>query len=91
MIWSYSQRFEEIKTNYKLKEFLFVRESIDDIVSRMEQPAVLGVSCYSWTSNYNIMLAEKVKQKWPDCIIIAGGPDVGKTDDEYFKNTPFMI
>lgn len=38
------------------------------------EPDVVGISVeYSSAYNASILIAEKVKQKWPDCIVVCGG------------------
>lgn len=72
-IWSYVHQFDHIKNNFTLKEIIFRREDPDEIISRMENPDICGFSCYLWNEKYNLMLAEKIKAKWPNCSIIFGG------------------
>ncbi len=67
---------ERVKEYCEFKEFIFYRESIEDVVSRLENPAFMGFSCYSWNSEYNKLLAKAVKEKFPQCLIVFGGHDV---------------
>ena len=38
-------------------------------------PKVFGFSCYMWNHNLSLVYAEKIKQKFPDTLIVFGGPD----------------
>jgi len=51
---------------------------------------VLGVSCYTWNSAINMMLAEEVKRRHPECIVIAGGPDPDHKDADFFRKHPYI-
>ena len=73
-IWSYVNQFDDIKENFELKEIIFKRENPDGVVARMVDPVVCGFSCYIWNVKYCLILAEKIKQRWPNCIIQFGGP-----------------
>lgn len=73
-LWSYVSQFPEIKENFQLKELLFRRERFDEVLDRIQDPEVFGFSCYVWNERYCMTLAERVKQRWPDCLIIVGGP-----------------
>lgn len=75
-IAAYSFQFEEIRNNYNLCDFIFVKSPIDEIVSEMDSPCVAGFSCYMWNIDYNLSLARAIKEKWPDCTIVFGGPQV---------------
>lgn len=73
-LWSYVSQFDDIKKNWQLAELIFKRQSPEEVLSRLQAPAVCGFSCYVWNENYCLALAEMVKQRWPSCIIIFGGP-----------------
>ena len=52
-----------VKENYSFKEFVFLREDIDSVVNRIENPSVVGFSCYCWSTEYNKLLAGTIKEK----------------------------
>jgi putative methyltransferase len=85
LLCAYAFRDETIREAYELKEFLILREQIDSVVNRMENPAFVGFSCYVWNTEYNKRLAQKVKERFPDCVIAFGGhnvpPDTGFLED----------
>lgn len=72
-IWAYAKTFPEIATNFNLKEIIFKREDHDVILDRLDNPAICGFSCYVWNERYSLNLAKKIKQRWPDCLIVFGG------------------
>ena len=69
-------RNETVKESYCFKEFIFLREDIEKVIARMENPSVAGFSNYCWNTEYNKLLATRIKEKWPECIIIFGGHNV---------------
>lgn len=77
-VWSYVKNIPEISDNYDLIELGFKREKIDSVIQRMHQnpPDVVGLSFYTWNTEYSHALAQQVKQIWPECVIVAGGPNV---------------
>ena len=52
---------------------------------------VLALSCYTWNWKRNLKLAEKVKEVYPDCIVVAGGPHVDFTNPNVFENTDIDV
>jgi len=72
---------EIVKKECSFKEFIFLRENIESLVERLDNPAFMGFSCYCWSTEYNKLLAKAVKQKYPDCLIVFGGHDVPDTFD----------
>jgi putative methyltransferase len=75
-IWSFAAQFKDITDEYVLKDLIFARENIDVLLDRFDNPAVCGFSCYLWNRNYCLAVAEQIKQRWPNCVIIFGGPEV---------------
>lgn len=82
-LWSYARQFDDILQNWNLPEIIFRREPIDQLLDRLVDPSICGFSCYVWNEKYNLTLAEKIKQRWPECIIFFGGP---QTNSEYLAH-----
>ncbi|MDR1408968.1 MAG: radical SAM protein [Oscillospiraceae bacterium] len=76
LLCAYAFQNETIKETYALKEFLILREQIDRVIDRMEDPYFVGFSCYVWNTEYNKRLAKKIKERFPKCIIAFGGHNV---------------
>lgn len=51
----------------------------NDLAKKIEQttPKVLGFSNYSWNCNLSYDFAKQVKQKFPDVVVVFGGPNYG--------------
>ena len=84
MIWSYAQTSDIVRKNYQLKDMIFLRDNMKNLLDSLEDPKVFGLSCYHWNVNYSLKLAEMIKSRWPDCTIVAGGPSVPIRDDKFF-------
>jgi radical SAM superfamily enzyme YgiQ (UPF0313 family) len=84
-VWSYCNQFDDIKHNFSLRDIIFKREDHESILDKLDNPRVCAFGCYQWNKNYNFSLAKKIKDKWPTCAIIFGGPEITiTTQDEYF-------
>jgi radical SAM superfamily enzyme YgiQ (UPF0313 family) len=90
LLWSYAYTFDTIKNNFCLKDFVFLKEPHDQIVNNLIDPAVVGISCYIWNMNYSMELARRIKQKFPKCVIIAGGPSVPVEDNDFFTTHSYI-
>lgn len=82
-LWSYVQQYEYITDNFCLAEIVFRREPQEDIIARLADPKICGFSCYIWNYEYCIALAEKIKLKWPQCLIVFGGAQTNKNFLKY--------
>lgn len=55
------------------------------------KPDVLGIAQYVWNSHINLYMAKLAKEENPQCIVVAGGPDLYLTSGEreaYLKKYP---
>ena len=90
LLWSYAQLNETIKSTYKLKRFFYRKDHINNILESLDNPTVFGLSAYVWNINYNLELAKAVKDAYPECLVIIGGPGVPDKDAMYLKKHPFI-
>lgn len=77
---SYALQDEFICETYEFKEFIFKREPLDSIISRLQEPYMVGFSTCIWNHEFNKALAKKIKDIYPDCIILFGGHNVPADD-----------
>jgi radical SAM superfamily enzyme YgiQ (UPF0313 family) len=82
--------------SYALKKFNNVIEadvfkSVDEFVSHVEKknPRIACFSTYCWNSNLSYEIASRIKRKYPNTIIVFGGPDYAfdtEEQEEFLKN-----
>ena len=89
LLAAYAFEDEKIKSEYCFKRFIFTREITDEAVQSLENPGVIGFSNYIWNTQYNLVLAEKIKKAYPDCVIIFGGHNV-PPDNSFLEKYPFI-
>ncbi|MBQ7654500.1 MAG: radical SAM protein [Clostridia bacterium] len=82
-------KYPEIACAYHFPDILFFREDIDVALSRYEDPYIAAFSNNIWNTEYNKVLAKRVKEKYPECIIIFGGHNIGK-DDKFLRTEPYI-
>ena len=75
-IAAYAWNDKEIKDYYELSDILYMRLKTEESLEKIKDPYVVAFSCYIWNMEYNLKLAEKVKEKYPDCLIVFGGHNV---------------
>lgn len=92
ILWAYAQTFPEIAQRFDNKQFVFVREQPDAIVARLEEPAVAAFSTYVWNWEMSVAVARRIRQRYPDCLIVFGGPQVPDPDrlGNLFETHPFI-
>ena len=75
-LWAYAKQAPGVAASYGLRELLFLRDPVDGVAARMEDPFLVAFSCYCWNTEYNKALAQAVKRAFPDCRILFGGHNV---------------
>ena len=78
VIWNYASNFKVVTDNFILKDLFFKRNPIPELLNKIEDPTICGFSCYIWNIEYCLVAAEEIKRKWPDCIILFGGPQISE-------------
>ncbi len=95
LIWSYCLEIEQIKKNYHLNGWYWYRDkdkTLENIFNDITSPSVVAFSCFVWNWNWNITLAQKIKKKWPNCLIVFGGwqPPIADRSEGFFEDFPFV-
>lgn len=84
-VWSHAITNPRVAENFNLAKLGFLRESIDEIVNSIVEPAICGFSTYIWNEQYNQALAQAIKKRHPNALIFFGGPNVPNDQPVYEK------
>jgi radical SAM superfamily enzyme YgiQ (UPF0313 family) len=76
VIWAYANQFPHIREQWQVPEIFFRREHVPSVLERISAPDVCAFSVYVWNHKYTVMLASAIKQRWPSCVLVFGGPQV---------------
>lgn len=87
---AYAETRDAIRQRYEFAPLLAERWPIHDTVDAIREPAVLGLSCYIWSHEYSLEIARRVKQRFPECTVILGGPDIPNGVETYLRDHPFV-
>lgn len=92
VVWSYCNAKPEVNENYRLKDWFYYRENLQEILNKIENPDVLGFSCFMWNWNLNCDIARAVKEKYPNCLIVFGGQHQPMSDRSagFFNEHPYV-
>ena len=89
LLVAYAWQKADIKEHYNLGGFIFTRDDIDQTIDALESPYLVGFSNYVWNFEYNKLFAERLKIKYPECIIVFGGHNV-PPDTSLLNECPFI-
>lgn len=65
-----------ITGNFYLKRIVFLREPVEQLLASLQNPYLVGFSCYLWNTEYNKAVAKRIKEIYPHCLIVFGGHNV---------------
>lgn len=88
-IAAYLKRDDEITASYNIPDIVVMREKIEDVVLRFDNPSFAAFSCCIWNMEYNKTLAKELKKRYPDIKIIFAGHQV-PPDGEMLKKYDFV-
>ena len=75
-ILAYAFADAAVKENYSLERIFFLRDNVDRILEKIDNPSVVAFSTYIWNCNFNKEVARRIKEKYPECTVIFGGHHV---------------
>jgi hypothetical protein len=82
-VWAYSAQFDHINQQYEVKDCIFRRDTVEDVIDSLDNPSMCVFSTYIWNENYNLEVAKAVKEKYPNCLIVFGGPQVDENGIDF--------
>ena len=89
-LWAYAIHDSKIESNFKVIDWVWKRNDINSMISSWTKVDILFCSVYVWNDNYTSELCKAVKEKWPDCLIVWGGPQCDHTNDKIFQSKFFV-
>ena len=91
-LWAYAHTFPEINKHIVKKNFVILREQPTDIVERLENPGIAAFSTYVWNFEMSVAVARLIKERYPNCFIIFGGPQIPDSIrlEDFFERYPFI-
>lgn len=90
VLTSYAKQFDEIVDNFQFLPFIYKRERVEEIVAKIGQVDVLGVSVYVWNWSLSVEVVRRVKELYPKTLIIFGGPHIPDDCSSFFTENPFV-
>lgn len=90
LLQAYAQAKAVIRESYEFMPFVFLRDDPEKITSQCQNPSVAAFSASMWNMNLSLAVARQVKEKFPDCLIVFGGPQVPYEATDLLKLCPFI-
>ena len=75
-LFAYTKISDTVRDNFQFEKTFIFRNKLDEYIDSVENPDILLCSCYVWNWEITNVLARRLKDKWPNCTVIFGGPNV---------------
>jgi len=67
---------KKVQKSFNLDRIIFLREPLEQLTRSLDNPFLIGFSCYIWNYEYNKAAAKKIKKAFPGCLVLFGGHNV---------------
>lgn len=92
MLQAYAAGVPEVHEAFHFSPFQFIRKEPEQIAAEWDNPSVLAFSSSMWNHELNLVLARMARQRYPDALIVFGGPHVPDDHraEEFLKTHSFI-
>lgn len=90
-VWTYLQSQKDLADAYRLKDTFIFRDQFQENLESMDDPDVVGISSYIWNWEISKKFAREIKGRWPQCLVIVGGPQPQYSNQTLIENPFFDI
>jgi len=91
ILQAYAQTFPALNDDFEFMPFLFIRDTPEKILAQYDNPSVAAFSVCIWNHQLSLAVAKLVKEKFPACQIVFGGPQVLADDKERYSFIDHII
>ncbi|MCP5098342.1 MAG: B12-binding domain-containing radical SAM protein [Chloroflexi bacterium] len=90
LLQAYVERHAPNPDRYDFLLPLFKPVAIETAVSHLAEADIVGFSAYIWNINLSLAIAKELKQRYPEKLIVFGGPQVPDHADQFLRDNPFI-
>ena len=83
LLKAHAMQSPTVMASYEFMPFLFIRGPVSPLLDAHDRPDVAAFSLSMWNERLCTKLAAAVKQRYPDCLIVFGGPQVPHHANDY--------
>lgn len=91
ILHSYAVTKPAIAANYAFAPYVFYMDDLPSVLRQYDRrPDVAAFSVSMWNEQLSLQVASGIKARWPDALVVFGGPQVPHDPGEYMKRFPFI-
>ncbi len=90
MLQAYAQAFLQHPERFEFMLPVYKRIPVPQAVEKLLGADIVLMSVYVWNFRISLKIAEELKRRRPETVIVFGGPHVPERDDRFLKRYPFI-
>jgi radical SAM superfamily enzyme YgiQ (UPF0313 family) len=90
VLQAYAQHHLRNPSHYEFLTPIYRRVKIAEAVEQLSSADVIGFSTYVWNVRISLEVARRVKEQWPEKLIVFGGPQVPDRCDDFMAQNDFV-
>ncbi len=83
ILQAYAQTFPILNDAYEFQPFIFMRNTPQEMIKDVSEPFLMAFSVCIWNHQLSLAVAKLIKERYPSCIIVFGGPQITESDRSY--------
>ena len=87
---SYALAQEDLAAEYEFPTIVFRREKIAAVLEKIENPYMAAFSCSVWNMEFNKTIAARIKEQYPDCLVVFGGHSIREDSPKLLEEEPYI-
>jgi radical SAM superfamily enzyme YgiQ (UPF0313 family) len=88
LLQAYCQKYASDPSRFTFLQPIFNRISVEEAVKHLDSADVVAFSAYIWNARLSLRMASALKKRFPNCLIVFGGPQVPDTPDDFLRENP---
>ncbi|MBT9546155.1 MAG: B12-binding domain-containing radical SAM protein [Candidatus Sericytochromatia bacterium] len=90
LLESYVRGHAQNPSRYTFLPPLFRRMALEQAVQAFRLVDVAGFSLYTWNSRFSLAVAQELKRRQPQTLIVVGGPEVPERSEAFLRAQPWV-
>lgn len=87
---AFAKQNSRISEHYDFMPFHFQYDHVDQIVAKHVNPDVIAFSASMWNITLCLTVSRKVKEAYPNCLVLFGGPSVPFNAEPFLQKHPWI-
>jgi radical SAM superfamily enzyme YgiQ (UPF0313 family) len=90
LLQSYAEQHAADPGRYRFLLPVYKRIPVDDAVAALAEADVVGFSLYIWNLRISLEIAQRLKARRPEILVVFGGPQVPDRSEAFLRQNPFI-